>query len=223
MGFGNQSQGSRVTYVNIVGGKLSIRAQEGDEGAVSRTNKNDVTVWEKHYPNLTGALISVECKLNEKLKANEYVLTIDDVGTTYKLSIPCDSNYGDSFIVRLPNLKLNQIYTFTPFDFEDKVKKNKKGEPMKIIGVSIKQGDDKIQPFYTKEEPKDRPVGEDNMDADDYKVYQIKLRKFYRGLVDKFTAANDKNFAGYEQKEAPKSKPSQQISQMVDGADEVPF
>jgi hypothetical protein len=223
MGFGNQSQGNRVTYVNIVGGKLSIKAQEGDEGAVSRVNKNEVTVWEKHYPNLTGTLVSVECKMNEKLKANEYILTIDDVGTIYKLSIPCDSNYGDSFAVRLPNLKAGQIYTFTPFDFEDKTKKNNKGEPAKIIGISIKQGDDKIQPYYTKEEPKDRPQGEKGMDADDYKVYKIKLRKFYRSLVDKFATANDGKFAGYEQKETPKSKPSQQISQMVDGCDEVPF
>jgi hypothetical protein len=201
MGFGNQSQGSRVTYVNIVGGKLSIRAQEGDEGAVSRINKNEVTVWEKHYPNLTGTLVSVECKMNEKLKANEYILTIDDVGTIYKLSIPCDSNYGDSLAVRLPNLKAGQIYTFTPFDFEDKTKKNNKGEPAKIIGISIKQGEDKIQPYYTKEDPKDRPQGEEGMDADDYKVYKIKLRKFYRGLVDKFAAANDGKFAGYEQKD----------------------
>jgi hypothetical protein len=58
--------------------------------------------------------------MNEKLKANEYILTIDDVGTIYKLSIPCDSNYGDSFAVRLPNLKAGHIYKFTPFDFEDK-------------------------------------------------------------------------------------------------------
>jgi hypothetical protein len=221
MGFGEQKTGGSTTYVNIVGGKLSIRAKEGDDGAVSRTNKNDVVVWERHYPNLTGALINVDCKMNEKLKANEYIITIDDVGTTYKLSIPCDSNYGDSFIVRLPNLKLNQFYTFTPFDFEDKTKKNRKGEPMKIIGISIKQGDDKIQPFYTREEPKDRPVGEENMDADDYKVYQIKLRKFYRGLVDKFAAANDKNFAGYEQKSAPKK--STQKADIQEDSENLPF
>jgi hypothetical protein len=59
------------------------------------------------------------------------------------------------------------------------------------------------------------------MDADDYKVYKIKLRKFYRGLVDKFAAANGEKFAGYEQKETPKSKPSQQsVSQEEDG---LPF
>lgn len=190
MGFGNENQSVRKTYVNIVAGKLSVRAKEGDKGAVSRTNKNDVTVWENHYPNLTGTLVNVECVLNEALKANEYVLTIDDVGTLYRLSIPCDSNYGDSFIVRLPNLKLNQIYTFTPYDFEDKEKKKKNGEPYRNTGVSIKQGEEKIQPAFTKDNPNGRPQPQDGMDKDDYKVYQIQLRKFYRSVVTKFLEAN---------------------------------
>lgn len=190
MGFGNENQSARKTYVNIVGGKLSVRAKEGDEGAVSRKNKNEVTVWEKHYPNLTGTLVNVDCVLNEALKANEYVLTIDDIGTLYRLSIPCDSNYGDSFIVKLPNLKLNQIYTFTPYDFEDKERKKKNGSPARNTGVSIKLGEEKILPAFTKDNPNGRPQGQEGMDKDDYKVYQIQLRKFYRGVVSKFLEAN---------------------------------
>jgi len=210
MGFGNENQSARKTYVNIVGGKLSIRAKEGDEGAVSRKNKNEVIVWEKHYPNLTGTLVNVECVLNEALKANEYVLTIDDIGTLYRLSIPCDSNYGDSFIVKLPNLKLNQVYTFTPYDFEDKKRKKKDGSPARNTGVSIKLGDakseNKIQPAFTKENPNGRPQGQEGMDKDEYKVYQIQLRKFYRGVVSKFLEANA----------TPAAETKQQSSSMED-------
>ena len=218
MGFGNENQSARKTYVNIVGGKLSVRAKEGDEGAVSRKNKNEVTVWEKHYPNLTGTFVNVECVLNEALKANEYVLTIDDIGTLYRLSIPCDSNYGDSFIVKLPNLKLNQIYTFTPYDFEDKERKKKDGSPARNTGVSIKLGEEKILPAFTKDNPNGRPQGQEGMDKDDYKVYQIQLRKFYRGVVSKFLEANVAPPAASQQQSSSNS----QVSNNQDDSD-LPF
>jgi len=204
MGFGENQSGTKKTYVNIVGGKLAIRAKEGDEGAVSRVNKNDVTVWEKYYPNLTGALVGVECKENEKLGAMEYVLTIDDVGTEYKLSIPQESKYGDSLADKLLNLKLHSIYCFAPYDFEDKESGKKR------TGISICEGSSKgskIASFYTKEDSKDKPQPpKKDMKTNDWKRFNIDLREFYQSVVDKFNAENAK----------PKS--SQQQSSNIDDA-----
>jgi len=152
------------------------------------------------------------------LKANEYVLTIDDIGTLYRLSIPCDSNYGDSFIVKLPNLKLNQIYTFTPYDFEDKERKKKDGSPARNTGVSIKLGEEKILPAFTKDNPNGRPQGQEGMDKDDYKVYQIQLRKFYRGVVSKFLESNVAPPAASQQQSSNNS----QVSNNQDDSD-LPF
>lgn len=51
MGFGSEQ--SRATFVGIFKGKLTIRAKEGDEGAIMRENKNGDKVWEFHHPNFT--------------------------------------------------------------------------------------------------------------------------------------------------------------------------
>ena len=38
------------------------------------------------------------------------------------------------------------------------------------------------------------------MDEDEWKAYMIVVRKFYKGLVDKWQEKNANSFAGYEQK-----------------------
>ena len=84
-------------------------------------------------------------------------------------------------------MKLGAYYTIKPYNFEDKEKRNKKGEPIKQIGITIYDGDVKILPAFTKENNGNKPLPtSDNMDEEDWKVYMITLRKFYRGLVDQF-------------------------------------
>lgn len=193
MGFGQSQSGQKTTYVNIVGGKLAVKAKEGDEGAVSRVNKNSITVWEMQYPNLTGAIVGVECKENEKLGAMEYVISIDDVGTPYKLSIPQDSKYGDSFADKLLNLKLRSVYSFIPYDFEDKESGKKR------TGISICEGSpkgNKVASYYTKDDPKDKPQPKETMRTNDWKRYNIDLREFYQKVVDDFNAINAKPKSG---------------------------
>ena len=216
MGF--ETEQSRATFIGIFAGKLTIRANEGDEGAVSRENKNGVKVWEHHYPKFTGTLTNVECTKHEKM-GYQYVISLDDVGTTYKLSIGVESKYGDSFVCKLLSLKRGEVLTFAPYDFEKDGKKN--------VGISILRDGEKIPALITRENPNGRPQPEsERLDEDDYKAYMIKVRKFYRSLVDKWQENQiakkeaDNKFAGYEQKSAP-SKSTQKADIQED--DELPF
>jgi hypothetical protein len=217
MGFGTEKQ--RATYVSIVGGKLSVRAKEGDEGAVSRVNKNNETVWEKLYPSIEGMLQNLECYKNEK-SGWQYIITLDDVGEIYKITIPCESKYGDNLACKIGNLKKGEIYNIRPYDFEDREQKNSAGKPLRQTGLSISRGQEKIQLYITKDNPQGRPASTGKLDEEDYKVFMIQVRKFYRSLFDNWGKKD--SFAGYEQKkEAPKQVSKQAPS--FDDESDLPF
>jgi hypothetical protein len=207
MGF--EQEQSRATFMGIFAGKLTIRAKEGDEGAVMRENKNGVKVWEFHYPKFTGTLLNVECTKHEKM-GYQYVISLDDVGTTYKLSISVESKYGDNFICKLLSLKKGDILTLAPYDFEKDGRKN--------VGISIVRDGEKIPALITKETPNGRPQPEgDRMDEEDYKVYMIKVRKFYRSVVDKW----QESFVAKQ----PTKQPEKQVEakNSFDDSQDLPF
>lgn len=173
-------------YANIFSGKISIQSKEGEEGAVSRQNKNNKTVWEKHYPALSGILESIEVRKNEHLKAYEYVLHLSDVGEHYYLSIPADSRYGDNFAKKALNLKFGIELTVKPYDFEDKETTKKR------TGVNLLQDgwpDNKVPAYFTKEDPKGMPILIDQVDEEEYKIFKLQLNKFLREAVEKHSTS----------------------------------
>lgn len=187
----NQDNYQKKIYANIFSGKISVQAKEGEEGAISRVNKNNKTVWEKHYPSITGILESIEVRKNEHLKAYEYVLHLSDVGEHYYLSIPADSKYGDTFAKKVPNLKFGIKLTVKPYDFTDK-------ENKKRTGINLLQSgwpEDKVPYFFTKENPAGMPWLESQVDEEEYKIFKLQLGKFLREAVAKHAEAAGNIFA----------------------------
>ena len=86
------------------------------------------TIHEFIYDFLKGNLTSVKILKHEKF-GWQYIIELSNVGDNIELTIPADSKYGDSFVTKLPNLKLGAYYSIKPYNFEDKEKRNKKGEP----------------------------------------------------------------------------------------------
>lgn len=196
MGLSNNNQSSPKIYINIVGGKLAIKTDKAGnvatDGTIAKTriaeNKSTGEKKEVHeflYDDISGIIESVSCEKNDKLKAYQYLVTIDDVGSKYIISIPADSKYGDSLAIKLPNVKVGEYLTLKPYDFEDKNKINPhNGKPQKLVGISIVQNGVKIAPYYTQEQPNGRPKpSTEKMDEDDFKIYMTIVRKFYRGEV----------------------------------------
>lgn len=175
----------KKTYINIVGGKFATKADEGAEGAVSRVNKNNKTVFEFLHDRLSGTIESIIVQKNEKLGAYEYVIDVNDVGTHYSVSVPAESKYGDSLASKVPNIAINVWTTLQPYDFEDKTKINPNtGKPQKQTGISIIQNEVKIASAYTKENPNGLPQMEGKLDEEEYKIFKIQQRKFFRNMVE---------------------------------------
>ena len=106
--------------------------------------------------------------------------------------MPADSKYGDNLACKVPNIKMNVETTITPYDFEDKVEKNSAGKYRKHTGITFVQNGIKIPVAITKENPQGRPEpGSDKMDEEEYKIYMIRVRKFYRELVEKTAFDNE--------------------------------
>lgn len=180
------STNTKKTYVNIVGGKFATKAEENAEGAVSRLNKNQKTVWEYLHDSLSGTIESIIVQKNEKLGAYEYVIDVNDVGNHFSVSVPAESKYGDSLASKVPNIKINVWTKLQPYDFEDKTKINPNtGKPQKQTGISIVQNEVKVASAYTKENPNGLPQMEGKLDEEEYKIFKIQQRKFFRNMVEK--------------------------------------
>jgi hypothetical protein len=226
MGVSNNNRENKI-YVNVVGGKLAIKARTAEEvspdGTVAKTriaeNKTTGEKREVHefiYDELSGRLEDIKCEKNETLQAFQYIITLDDVGSKYSLSIPADSKYGDSLAVKVPFLTKGSMVVIKPYDFEDKKEVNTHtGKPKRVVGVAINQDGEKVGPYYTKENPNGRPITEEgNMDEDEWKIYMLKLRKFYRNEVAKWA----ENSVAAKPETAPVSKADEE-----DLSSDLPF
>jgi hypothetical protein len=199
MGVSNNNRESKI-YVNVVGGKLAIRAKKATDvapdGTLAKTriaeNKSTGEKKEVHefiYDELSGTLENITCEKNDTLQAFQYTLTLDDVGTKYTLNIPAESKYGDSLAVKIPSLVKGAMLIIKPYDFEDKKEINPHtGKVKRVVGIAINQDGEKIGPYYTAEKPNGRPVPEEGrMDEDEWKIYMLKIRRFYRTTVAKWS------------------------------------
>ena len=141
-----QQTGSRF-YFRIIEGDLRRKALRTDENTTKRTTKDGSEVEEFTANSLSGILKSFELVTNEYQgkKMTDLVVTLYDIGETYIIQIPVESRYFSSFVVKLPNINLNETvelssYKFTP---KDRVKA--------LTGISIKQNGQKITDFYNKD------------------------------------------------------------------------
>jgi outer membrane protein W len=195
MGLTNSDVQKKI-YVNIVGGKLAIKANKETDVAADGTkaSKRIATnkqtgeqreVYEFLYSELTATLEDIKVEKNEKLGAYQYLICLDDIGDKYVISIPVESKYGDSLAAKIHNIKNGLKTTIKPYDFTDNKKINPyNGKPMHFIGQTIIQNEEKLANYFSAETPNGRPEPEsDKMDEDDYKIYMSRIRKFYKQEV----------------------------------------
>lgn len=151
MGAQNTSNQNKA-YVNIVSGKFAFRAKETTPNAVSRTNKNNVVVWELLYDTLANMTIS---KI-EKVESNDYgpnwEVTLKEVGETYVLNLPYSGRTTNGLFHRLPNINFGVPVTLKAFNIENK---DKPGTFRAYL--TVEQAGAKVPPAFTKETPNGLP------------------------------------------------------------------
>jgi hypothetical protein len=196
-GFGSPSDNNPKTFMSISANGWTIKASKQGEifpatgqAATAReiedkTTKAKRTVYEWVFPDFTANIESIIARKNENLGgAWQYVITMDFIGSKYVLNIPLESSYGDSFAARIPNIKHGVLTTLRPYNFDHKTERKKNGDPKKMIGVSVIQEEVKIESAFSRENPGNRPQMTENMTEVDLKIYNIKLREFYKSVAN---------------------------------------
>lgn len=172
--------------MNILGsdGTLRLTVPEGTEGAVYReyetSDGKKGSKWELIFKSLSGMISNIQTHDGDY--GMNLMLTLSYDGGEDTISIGTSTPFGEDFMKKLPNINLDEYIEFAPFAFTDDHGKLRKG-------VSIKQGDKKVQNFFYKAgEDGERGVnvnGYPNPDGDttkytkdDWKIYFMQARKF---------------------------------------------
>lgn len=138
--------GGNTVYWNIFSGKFARKSNEGEAGAVARTNKNNVKVWEKHEQGLRGLIKDIYMKDSDF--GEQLVIHLEPAsGWKYMINIPKESRYYGSFLERLPRIHLDEPVEIKPYNFKDDKDKT-------VSGISVYQDDTKLESAYKEKDGK---------------------------------------------------------------------
>lgn len=178
----------KTNYYNVLAdGKFHLEVPEGTEGAVVReyetSDGKKGSKIEKLFQSISGKLTKVA--LWDGNFGQSLLLTIEDEGEApLTISLSTSSNYGEDMLKKLPNINLDLPVKLVPYCLEDeKTKRTKKG-------VTVYQGVEKIQSYYTYKDPATGKIsnvngyphvptgkGKKAPTKDDWKVHFISARK----------------------------------------------
>lgn len=153
MSLNKRTKSSNSTFLKIFGGKIvqeSSKPFETEETLKERENKNGTKVYYVEYDSVSGNIRSADIKHIESLAIDIIELEIVDVVERYVLSIPVDSRFGKSFMMRMMNIDLDKPVEIVPYSFTDK-------EDKKVSGLNIFQDGEKLAPVYTRDNPNGLP------------------------------------------------------------------
>jgi hypothetical protein len=216
----NQSQHQDRIYVNIVAGNFAKRVPEGTAGAAERTiEKKDgskKTVWELIYRDLDAVIDSIEIdeagEFGDQLRIN-----MSDVGEHFTVTLGMNSREAKTFLCCLPNIKLSEIVTLAPYNFEGEGGK-------KVIGMNVYQGgkgkEFKVAPYYSKDTPNGLPQGVPDMDKDEFKILMQQQVIFLKKATKKFIA---ESMPEKSNKMQPNEKATQEHVHTEDDSSGLPF
>lgn len=174
--------------INVLGseGDFRLTVPEGTEGAVRREyESSDGKTGVKHeliYKSIGGKIVDVSFYEGDYGRNLQVTFDFEEGDEPVTVSLGTNTPYGEDVMKKLPNIDLNEWVVFTPYAFEDDRGKDRKG-------ITISQGDEKIQSFFTEVSEEDgkrvykninglpEPTGEE-ADSDDWKIYFTQVRKF---------------------------------------------
>lgn len=206
MGLGNKGRGSGVDYLSIYGGEIVREwrkarpsddqiplGKELQEREISQGPNKGNTVWFIGYDYVTGTIDNIELDDSGNWGASINI-TIKDIDETFILQLKADSSYGTDFLMKLPNIDLSQEVSFEPWSMtpDEWLKLTGKSVAGNRSGLTIRQGanDDKVEKYYTKDDPKGLPEiiikqgrGGTKVDSDD-------RDEFLLDRLEEYIAAN---------------------------------
>lgn len=169
-------------YITVLSSEGDLRESvpEGTEGAVRReyeTSDGKTGVkFEKVYKSLGGKIVDVN--LWDGDYGTSLQITVDFGGDEpVVLSLGTNTPYGEDVMKKLPNINLNEHVVFSPYNFTDEKGKNRRG-------MSITQGDVKLQSFFFDAENKKSINGLPEPKGDTSKYTKEKWQLYFATVRD---------------------------------------
>lgn len=175
-------------YLSIADGKLRRKSDAGDPEAkrreiIDKKTKAITIKYEKVYDFIEGVIESLEFYEHEQYGT---FINIGIEGVIVSLNTA--SKYGQSFMVRFPNIQIDKPVKIIPYSFEDS--KNKDNV---IQGLNVYQGEKKLEDYYYDAANKKSKNGilddtqeeKEKYDSDDWKFFFAKRRKFLIAEIEK--------------------------------------
>lgn len=167
------------SYLTCSKGKWRERVTESTPGSIGRTitpdDKSPYTVFEIVNDYVSGIIRSIEVQEDNKGYGRQWLVTIQDGNEILGLQFSYDSGYAFAFLSKLPNADVLQDISFHPYFFEEERKAR----------LVLKQDNENVPSFFTKEDPKGFPTFPEGADKDDITIWKIEAMKF---LVDHMEA-----------------------------------
>jgi hypothetical protein len=167
----------KKSYLSVYKGKIVQRVPKGTEQSIERVTKTGDTIHELHFESFSAEIKNMYVEKTDYGMQCRVVLS--DMGEEYVLNIATESSVFDSFAKRVPNIKSGVYYTIKPYDFESK-------EGKRMIGVNLFDGKNKIDPFFTKDNPGDVPAFPTGGTEKAVKRWAIDKTEFFENLVDDY-------------------------------------
>jgi len=168
-------------------GTIRVKTTESNPDAVRRDYElrdgTKGTKFELVYNDLSGLITGISFYEGDFGKTLH--ITISDGEEKTILSLGIDSNYAEDLMKKIPNIKLDETVTLSPYSFEDDKKKLRKG-------ISVVQNEIKIKSFFYDTDKKETLHGfpkvdkDKTYDKDEWKIYFMTTRKF----LEKFITEN---------------------------------
>lgn len=163
----------KKSYLQASRGKWRERSTEDNPNSTKRIVKRDdapdKVIHEIVDDFVTGTLRVIEVKEHEEY-GKSFNLTVTDEQEIMILVFKYDSGYAFSFLKRIFNCDLEKPITFIPYYFE---------EDRRTLLV-LKQGDEKIESFFSKDTPGGMPSlsEEERTDKDAVAIWKINALKW---------------------------------------------
>jgi hypothetical protein len=179
------NKSSNDKFLSILSdGTIRLSVPEGTEGAQKReyeTSDGKTGVkYELVYTELSGMITGIKFWEGDFGKSIQLTITDGDEDPVV-LSVSTASSFGEDLMKKLPAIETSKPIVLSPYSFEDDRGKKRKG-------ITIRQGENKIENYYYDKDTKknihgypETDFGKKKPSKDDWKMYFMKARLF---LID---------------------------------------
>ena len=197
----------KKTYLKISEGKIREKVDESTQGAVKReyedNDGNKKVIYEIVDDFVEGYFRGLTVHSHPSY-GDSYNLLLEDGTETFTLQFKCGSSVASAIISKIPNLNLEQRVSVHPYYFIDEGKIK--------TPVVLMQAGQKVESFWTREDPKGLTPFPDTTGMDERK----RKRAFKAAMTDRL-----EEMEAYVMKVLDKAMPESKADVVVPKLDKV--